>query len=106
MVEIVSVAVPIVAPAMLTGLVEPKLKVGGYWAPVGLEVTTAVSATAPVKPPVGVTVIVDVLPVAAPRETVTAVPLIVKLGFTAVVTVTEFEPVPELYVEELDESGE
>ena len=68
--------------------------------------TAAVSATEPVKPPVGVTVIVDVFPEVAPRVRVTAVPLIAKLGFTAVVTVTEFEPVPELYVEELDESGE
>lgn len=29
-VEMVSVAVPAVVPVMLTGLVEPKLKVGGY----------------------------------------------------------------------------
>src|ERR1035438_6954792 len=36
----VSVAVPAVMPVMLIGLVEPKLKVGRYWAPAGLEVTT------------------------------------------------------------------
>jgi hypothetical protein len=78
---------------MLTGLVEPKLKVGRYWAPVGLEVTAAVSVTLPVKPPAGVTVIVEVFPVVAPGATVTAVPLIVKLGFTTVVTVTVVDPV-------------
>jgi hypothetical protein len=59
-----------------------------------------------VKPPVGVIVIVDVFPEVAPRVRVTAVPLIVKLGFTAVVTVTEPDPVEVLYVKELDESGE
>jgi hypothetical protein len=92
-VETVRVAVPALVPVMLTGLVEPKLKVGGYWAPFGLAVTTAVSATLPVKPPLGVTVIVEVFPVVAPGETVTAVPLTVKLGLTAVVTVTEAVPV-------------
>ena len=92
-VVIVSVAVPAEVPVMLTGLVEPKLKVGGYCAPVGLEVTAAVSATLPVKPPVGVTVMAEVFPVVAPGETVTAVPLIVKLGMTAAVTSTEFDPV-------------
>lgn len=96
MVEIVSVAVPAVVPAMLTGLVEPKLKVGGYWAPVGLEVITAVSAILPVKPPTGVTEIVEVLPATAPRATLTAVPLIVKLGLTPAVTVTAAVAVPEL----------
>lgn len=70
---------------MLTGLVEPKLKVGGYWAPVGLEVTAAVSTTLPVKPPAGVTVMVEVFPVVAPGVTVTAGPLTVKLGVGAVI---------------------
>jgi hypothetical protein len=79
-VEMVSVAVPTVMPVMLIGLVEPKLKVGRYWAPAGLEVTTGVSAMLPVKPPVGVTVIVEEFPELAPRVTVTVVPLIVKLG--------------------------
>jgi len=101
----VRVAVPAVVPVMLTGLVEPKLKVGGYCAPVGLEVTEVVSATLPVKPPAGVRVIVDVLAVDAPGLTVTAVPLTVKLGGTGFVTVTVAVPVPLLYVEELDESG-
>ena len=92
----VRVAVPAVVPVMLTGLVEPKLKVGRYWAPDGLEVTAAVSITLPVKPPAGVTVMVEVFPVVAPGATVTAVPLTVKLGFTAVVTVTEAVPVVAL----------
>ena len=52
----------------------------------------AVSATLPVNPPVGVTVMVDVFAVVAPGVTVTVVPLSVKLGLTAVVTVTEAEP--------------
>jgi hypothetical protein len=91
-VEMMSVAVPAVAPAILAGLVEPKLKVGGYWAPAGLEVTAAVSATLPVKPPAGVMVMADVFPVVAPFAIVTAVPLIVKLEVAAVVTVTEVAP--------------
>ena len=93
MVVMVRVAVPAAVPAILTGLVEPKLKVGKYWAPAGLEVRAAVRATLPVKPPMGVTVMVDVFPVVAPGATVTAVPLIVKLGFTTVVTVTVVDPV-------------
>jgi hypothetical protein len=92
-VEMVSVAVPAEVFVMLTGLVEPKLNVGECWAPVGLEVTVAVRATLPVKPPDGVTVIVDAFAVVAPDFTVTAVPLTAKLGFTGVVTVTEAEPV-------------
>jgi hypothetical protein len=84
-VETVSVAVPAVAPVMLAGLLDPKLKVGGYWAPVGMEVTEAVSATLPVKPPAGVTVMVEVFPVVAPGVTVTAMPLTVKLGVGAVI---------------------
>jgi hypothetical protein len=43
-------------------------------------VIAALSATLPVKPPLGVRVMVEVLPVAAPGVTVTAVPLTVKLG--------------------------
>ena len=65
---------------MLNGLVGPKLKVGGYWAPAGLEVTAAVSVTLPLKPPAGVTVMVELFEVVAPGVTVTAVPLTVKLG--------------------------
>jgi hypothetical protein len=76
----VSVAVPAEAPGMLTGLVEPRLKVGGYWAPVGLEATAAASTTLPVKPLTGVTVTVEVFPLVAPEIRVTAVPLTVKVG--------------------------
>jgi hypothetical protein len=85
-VEMVSVAVAAVVPEMLTGVVEPKLKVGGYCAPDGLVAKTAVSATLPVKPPAGVTVMVDVLAVVAPGVTVTEVPLIVKLGVGRLMT--------------------
>ena len=91
-VETVSVAVPPVAPVMLTGLVEPKLRVGMSWAPLGLEVTAAVKATLPVNPPNGVIVTVDELPVGAPGLTATAVPLMVKPGAAAAVTVTAPEP--------------
>jgi hypothetical protein len=87
-VETVRVAVPAVVPVMLTGVVDPKLKVGGYWAPVGLEVRLAVNVTLPVKPPAGVTVMVEVFPVVAPWVTVTDVPPSVKEG-GAVVTVIE-----------------
>jgi hypothetical protein len=73
---------------MLTGLLEPKLKVGGYPAFVGLEVIAAVSAMLPIKSPVGVTVIVEVLPAVAPGDRVTGVPLRVKVGVTAGVIVS------------------
>jgi hypothetical protein len=91
-VEMVSVAVPAETLVMLTGEVEPKLRVGGYCAPVGLDVMAAVSATAPVNPLLGVIVIVDWLPVVAPGATVTELPVIAKLGFATVVTVTVFAP--------------
>ena len=95
-VENVSVAVSAVAPVILTGVVELKLNVGGSWAPVGLDVTAAVSATLPVNPPLGVTVMVDVLPLVAPGLTVTAEPVIAKLGGTAAVTITELVAVAGL----------
>jgi hypothetical protein len=76
----VSVAVPTEVPLMLTGLVEPKLKVGKCRAPAGLDVITAVSAMLPVKPFVGVRVMVEVLPLAAPAVIETALPLTVKPG--------------------------
>ena len=79
-VVMVSVALPAETPVMLTGVVEPKLRVGGSCAPVGPEVMAAVNATEPVNSPLGVTVIVDWLPVVAPGVSVTAVPLTVKLG--------------------------
>lgn len=87
-VETVRVAVPELAPVILTGAVEPKLKVGRYSAPVGLDVSAAVSVTLPVKPPLGVTVIAEVLPVVAPGSTVTDVPARVKLGTIGAVTVS------------------
>jgi hypothetical protein len=87
-VETVRVAVPAVVPVMPTGVVDPKLKVGGYWAPAGLDVRAAVNATLPVKPPLGVTVIVEMFPVVAPGVTVTDVPPSAKEG-GAVVTVIE-----------------
>jgi hypothetical protein len=83
-VETVRVAVPELEPVMFTGVVEPKLKVGGYWAPAGLDVMAAVSTTLPVKPPLGVTVIVEVFSVVAPGTTVTDVPAMAKLGITTV----------------------
>jgi len=96
-VVMVSMAVPAAVPVMLTGLVAPKLSVGGFWAPAG-PVTTADSVTLPVKPPLGVTVIVEVLPVVAPALTDTAVPATVKLGVVEDVTVTELVPVAALYM--------
>jgi hypothetical protein len=83
-VETVRVIVSALAPAMLTWLVGPKLNVGGYWVPAGLEVMLVVSTTLPVKPPEGVTVIVEVFPVVTPGKTVTSVPLIEKVGITTV----------------------
>ena len=79
-VEIVRVAVPAAVPVMYTGEVEPKLKVGKSEAPDGLEEIVAVRAILPVKPPAGVMVIVDVLPLDAPGATVTDVPVSVKLA--------------------------
>jgi hypothetical protein len=79
-VVMVSVAVPAAEPVIFTGLVAPKLNVGGYWTPAGLEVITAESATLPVKPPAGVTVREEVFAAAAPGERVTAAPLIMKPG--------------------------
>jgi hypothetical protein len=79
-VEMVSVAVPAVEPLMATGLVVPKLSVGGTTAFAGLEVIVAVSATLPVKLLAGVNVTVEVLPVVAPATTETAVPTMLKLG--------------------------
>jgi hypothetical protein len=76
----VGVAAPAALLVMLRELVELKLKVGGAKAPLGLVERAAVRATLPVKPPVGVTVIVEVLPVVAPGAMLTAVPLTVKLG--------------------------
>lgn len=76
-VEMVRVAVRAEEPVMLTELVEPKLNVGRSDAPARLDVMAAVSVTSPVKPPAGVTVMVEVFPDFAPGVTVTAVPVTV-----------------------------
>src|ERR1700692_524100 len=89
-VEMVRLAVPAV-PVILTGLVEPKLNMGRSLAPVGMDVIAAVRATLPIKPPLGVTVIVEVLPVVAPGATETGVPLSVKLGGATAVSPTVAE---------------
>jgi hypothetical protein len=89
-VPMVRVAVPAAAPVMLTGLVPPKLRVGTLCAPPGLEVRAAVSATLPVNPPDGVTVIVDIA--IGPGVTVTGVPVTVKAGGLVPDTVTEACP--------------
>lgn len=104
-VEMVRVAVPAAVPLMFTGVVDPKLSVGRFVAPVGLEVMAAVNVTLPVKPPAGVTVTVDVFPVLAPRDTLTAVPVMTKLALAALVTVTEAVPVAPVYTNELALSG-
>jgi hypothetical protein len=74
-VAMVSVADAVPVPLIVTGLVVPKLAVGGYKAFAGLEVIAAVSVTLPVNPPEGVIVIAEVFPVVAPAAAVTAVPL-------------------------------
>jgi hypothetical protein len=88
----VSVAVPAVVPVMLTGLVVPKLNVGGYVPFAGLEVRAAVITTFPMKPPEGVTVIAVEFPVVAPAVSVSDEAVMVKPGGTAV-TVTGAVPV-------------
>jgi hypothetical protein len=79
-VAMVKVPVAAALPEIVRGLVELKLKVGGVVTPLGLLVRAAVRVTLPVKPPVGVTVIVEVLPVVAPAAMLTGVLLTVKLG--------------------------
>lgn len=75
------VAVTAVVPVIFTGLVELKLNVGGSWnwATFGPEQVVE-RITLPVKPPPGVTVMVDVFPEVAPGATVTGVPLTEKPG--------------------------
>ena len=87
--EAVNVAVPAEVPEIFTGDVEPKLNVGIFCAPVGLEAIVAMSATFPVNPPDGV--IVTVPEALDPRLTVIVPPVIVKPG--AAVTVTGAVPV-------------
>ena len=85
----VNVAEPALVPLRTTGDVAPKLKVGKSDAPVGLEVTTAVSDTLPVKPPEGVIVMAEVFPVVAPGARVTFVAVRVKAAGVTAVTLTE-----------------
>jgi hypothetical protein len=80
MVDTVRVAVPAPEPVISIGLVDPKLETGMSWAPAGLAVTATVNPTAPVNPPLGVMVIVDVFPAVAPGTTVIAVPPMIKEG--------------------------
>lgn len=72
------VAVPALELVMFTGLVEPKLKVGTLTAPLGLLTIAAVSVTLPVNPPLGVTVMVVVLPVVVPGALIVIAPPLVK----------------------------
>jgi len=83
----VSVAMTAVVPVMDGGVVTEQ--VGSSVAPVGVAVTAQLSATAPINPPLGVTVIVDVTGV--PGVTfVIATPLSAKLGVAVTLfTVTE-----------------
>lgn len=53
-------------PEITTDAAEPNENVGRLTAPAGLDVRAAVRATVPVKPPLGVTVMVAELPVVAP----------------------------------------
>ena len=75
----VKVAVAAFVPEILTGEVEPKLRTGGDATLAGL-VIAAVRVTAPVNPPAGVMVTVEVLPLVAPGLTLTDVLAIEKLG--------------------------
>jgi hypothetical protein len=75
-------------PLMVTEGVA-RLHVGRSLAPDGELVMAQVIATAPVNPPDGVTVMVEVLPVVAPGLTVMLLPLVrAKLGGAATLTVT------------------
>ena len=87
------VAVPAAVPSMFTGLVEPKLNVGRFVAPAGLDAIVADRTTLPVNPPEGVIVMVDVLPVVAPGAIVTADPVMTNPWVPLLlVTITEEEP--------------
>jgi hypothetical protein len=79
---------------------------GGAVGLLNAVVTAQLNATAPVNPPEGVTVIVDVFPVVAPAATVIP-PLLLnaKLAFDTAPTVTTTDPVALLYVPELVASG-
>ncbi len=84
----VNTSVCAVVPLTVTDA-DARLHVGRSAAPVGEELMVQLIATAPVNPPDGVTLIVEVLPVVAPGLTV-ILPLLVraKLGTGAAVTLT------------------
>ena len=89
----VSVAMPALLPLMVTGEVDPKLRLGRFEALLGDEVRIAVSVTLPVNPACGVTVMVDVLPLVAPAVTVTAVAATFRVGTAELATVILEVPV-------------
>lgn len=87
-VETVSVAVPAAAPLIATDAgIE---QVAGLVALAGLVVTAQLRLTVPVKPPAGVTLIVEVLPLVAPALSVSELRLAVRANVLKV-TVTETE---------------
>jgi hypothetical protein len=91
--------VEVTAPAPETTAGWAAVHVGGSIAPAGLEVRAQVNVTVPVKPPLGVTVMVEVaLPPAA--AIVAAVPLNVYTEgrFTVTGTVAVWETPPALPV--------
>ena len=90
-VETVMVAVCAAVPDKLTGLLVPKLNVGGSTALAGPEVTTAARLMLPLNPATGVTVIVEDVP-DAPAVTLTLEAEIVKPGVEEAVMVTDAAP--------------
>jgi hypothetical protein len=87
-VETASAAVAAVAPPMATEV--GREHVAGLVAPAGLVVTAQVRLTVPIKPPDGVTLIVEVLPVVAPATIVREL-LFAESANVLEVTVTETE---------------
>jgi len=89
-VPMVRAAVPGAVPVIVTRLVDPKLRTGMFCALAGLDAIVASSTTVPVKPPLGVTVMVEVFPAVAPGVTLTGVAEMAKPGgIVFAVTVTE-----------------
>jgi hypothetical protein len=86
----VSVEVAAVVPVIVTEAGESAQVAGSL---VAAGATAQVSATAPVNPPDGVTVIVEVLAVVAPRFTVTLPPF-ERANPGVAGTLTMMEPVP------------
>lgn len=76
-VELIVIVAVAAAPLIVTD--DGTLQVGRSIAPAGLDVRLHFRFTAPRKPPAGVTVMVDVLPVVAPALSVTAAPSRLKL---------------------------